>query len=231
MLLAIDTSTRYGGVMVWGPEGPVGSHTWFSRYNHTAVLAPTVVRLLDEEGIKMTMLTGLALALGPGGFSALRVGMSLAKGLVLALNIPLVGISTLETEAYPYSQNPGPICPVLEAGREDVAWAWFEGGQDTWRKTRDEEVVPFQQLIEETPQGATLCGELLMSRGTELKEALEGRANILEYQGQAPRLAALAKLGAWKLAEGAHDDPAALQPLYLRRPSITKANPPTRIRY
>ena len=57
------------------------------------------------------------MALGPGGFSALRVGISVAKGLALPLDIPLVGVGTLEMEAYPYAGAGIPVCPLLEAGR------------------------------------------------------------------------------------------------------------------
>ena len=85
MLLAIDTSTAYAGVLLWDDGRPVYSLTWRSAYNHTSLLMPAVRHSLQQLGISARELEAVAVALGPGGFSALRVGISAAKGLALPL--------------------------------------------------------------------------------------------------------------------------------------------------
>ena len=84
MLLAIDTSTRHAGVALAQDGQVISSRSWCSLANHTAELMPAVAEILDGQRLAAGDLTGIAVALGPGGFSALRVGISAAKGLALA---------------------------------------------------------------------------------------------------------------------------------------------------
>ncbi len=100
LLLVLDTSTRYAGAALWREDDAVASVSWRSTGNHTRELMPAIRRLLEMVDGKPEDLAGVGVALGPGGFSAVRVGMSAAKGLALPLKLPLVGVGTLEMEAY-----------------------------------------------------------------------------------------------------------------------------------
>ena len=230
MLLAIDTSTQFAGVLLWKNGAPERSLCWRSGRNATASLIPAVQRLLQEAGGRASDLHGVAVALGPGGFSALRVGMSAAKGFALALNIPIVGVSTLEAEAYPYANLGTPICPLIGVGRREVAWAGYQGGVNGWRQTGPEEITTPASLPQLIPPGSLLCGEGLAANEPLLREALGTKAILMEYPGPSQRLWALARLASERMEGGLAGDPAALQPLYLRRPSITPPNPPRKIK-
>ena len=96
MLLSVDTSTRYASVALSNGERVVASRTWHSTINHTAELMPAVVQILEGAGLAAAELDGIAVALGPGGFSALRVGISAAKGLALVGKTPIVGVGKLD---------------------------------------------------------------------------------------------------------------------------------------
>lgn len=229
MLLAIDTSTRHGGVLLWNEGRMVSSYSWYSRRNHTAVLLPAVEHLLRWADVQMRDLSCVALCIGPGGFSALRVGMSVSKGLCLALDLPLVAVSTLEMEAYPHAHIEKPICPLIEISRQEVAWAQFQRSQDGWHKIRPEEATSLERFAQSVPGGSLLCGEGIVAHSAFLKATLGSKVTIAEYPGPALRLSALARLGAARLELNVTHDPANLQPLYLRQPTITKANPPRRV--
>ena len=229
MLLAIDTSTAYGGVLLWDDNRPVYSITWRSAYNHTSRLMPAIRQALQQADISARELEGVAVALGPGGFSALRVGISAAKGLALPWNLPLVGVSTLETEAYPYAETGSPVCPLLNIGRRDMAWTVYQRKDGRWQKTRDEEITPNTELAETLPTDAIICGEGILTAGPLLRASETQFARLMEYPGPALRLWALARLAAERLEQGQADDATSLQPLYLRRPSITPPNPPKRV--
>jgi len=108
ILLAIDTSTRYAGVAVADDERVFAEEVWHSQQNHGAELLPTAMALLEQVGWGIRDLTHLAVALGPGGFSALRVGISTAKGLALPARLPVAGISTFDVEAAPHFGVDGP---------------------------------------------------------------------------------------------------------------------------
>jgi tRNA A37 threonylcarbamoyladenosine modification protein TsaB len=112
MLLAIDTATHYASVALHDGSRLLAEHTWLANQAHTRSLLPAVQGLLKDAGSSMNAISAVAVALGPGSFNGLRVGLSTAKGLAIALAIPLVGASTLELLAAEYeieevTQNAG----------------------------------------------------------------------------------------------------------------------------
>ena len=99
--------------------------SWRSEQNHSVELLPAIQRLMDQAGIDSSDLGCVIAAKGPGSFSALRIGMATARGLAMANDIPLVGVGTLEVEAFPYLGLGLPVCALIEAGREQVAAAIY----------------------------------------------------------------------------------------------------------
>src|SRR4030043_35039 len=126
MELAIDTSTDSCSIGLSQQGEMIAELTWHSGQNHTVELVPNIVSLLNHNRASPQSLTAVFVAKGPGSFNGLRVGISTAKGLALALNIPLVGISTLEVEAYPFAFTKLPICPIHNAGRGEIAAAIYQ---------------------------------------------------------------------------------------------------------
>ena len=227
MLLAIDTSTRYAGVALLNGDGQlVRLAHWRSRNNHSVELLPTIESLLQREQVQMKALAGIAVALGPGSFSALRVGLSVAKGLAWASNIPLVSATTLETEAFPHRHTSAVICAVLDAGRDQVATALFQASDGDLSQVKENWITTPQDTLLSLPSSALVCGEALEKFGVSMSEATpEGVTLALPYlPGQ--RVVSLAYLGWARLERGITQDPASLQPLYLRRPTITEAKRP-----
>jgi len=99
MLIAIDTSTRLIGVALYDGVQIVSEMVWLSQQYHTVELAPTVSSLIDRAGIPLSDLKVVVVALGPGSFTGLRIGISLAKGMALAGRLAIVGIPTLDVLA------------------------------------------------------------------------------------------------------------------------------------
>ena len=216
MLLAIDTSTRNAGVALATGGQVVAARSWRSAVNHTAELMPAVQHLLGAADATVSDLEGIVVALGPGGFSALRVGMSVAKGLCLASGKPLVGVGTLDAEAHPYLQSGLPVCALLDAGRSEVSSGLF--GADGSR-VRDDRICPPKELLGEFTGPTLICGEGSVAHGDMLREELGAEAILVGYS-PASRLWALAALGQQRLEVGGSDDVATLQPYYLRMPTI-----------
>ena len=234
MELAIDTSTRYAAVALMEGERPLAEFSWRSERNHTVELAPLVQGLLDWPPARGLALEAVFVALGPGGWSSLRVGLSAAKGLTEARDMPLVGVGTLEVEAFPYGATGLPICPLLEVGRGEVAWALFQEEGGCWSQLRPEAVSSPEEVCRSLPPDTLLCGEAAWALGDRLRDALvldggarSGGVRVLAVPPPTRRAVTLARLGAFRLAAHGPDDRASLQPLYLRRPSIT---PPRGVR-
>ncbi len=102
MLLAIDTSTHYASVGVHDGVRLLAEHTWLAKQEHSRSLLPNIQRLLADASGSLADVDTIAVALGPGSFNGLRVGLSTAKGLALARKMQLVGASTLELIAAEY---------------------------------------------------------------------------------------------------------------------------------
>jgi len=223
MLLAIDTSTRYAGVALLNSEGRLGQLLhWRSQRNHTVELLPAVETLLDREHATVQDLTGIAIALGPGSFSALRVGLSVAKGLAWAESLPLVSVTTLEAEAFAHSVGDTAVCAALDAGRDQLAWASFQERDGCLHQIINEQIAAPEEMLLALHPPALLCGEGLERYGEALSRMVpDGIRLALPYlPGQ--RVVALAYLGNARLQAGEIQDPATVQPLYLRRPTITE---------
>lgn len=220
MLLALDTSTRYASVALADEDRIVALRTWHSTVNHTAELMPAVASLMESRSLTAADLDGVAVALGPGGFSALRVGLSAAKGLALAVKKSILSVGTLDLEAHPFLTSGVPVCALLEAGRQECATALF--GSDGVR-LREDRVCTVDELVEEVtdrvPGPAIFCGEGLNAWEEQIGGALGPNAQIVRPV-PAARVWALAVIGRKKLAAGETSDITTLQPEYLRMPTI-----------
>ena len=229
MYLAIDTSTRFAGVALWKEGRLQAALSWHSLENHTRELMPAIEHLLQRTSAGLAEVRGIALAAGPGGFSALRVGMSVAKGLALAQGIPLVSVSTLEAEAYPYAGVGLPVCSLIPAGRTEVATASFgrlrtssfQSRTAGWRRLKEERLLTIADLAASVTRRTLFCGEAAPQAAGTLGQLLGARAVVIQEHVPSLRLWALARLGAARLERGESEDIATLQPLYLRHPSIT----------
>jgi len=160
-------------------------------------------------------------AKGPGGFSALRVGVGVAKGMAESLDIPLVSVSTLEIEAFPYAYLRLPIYPLLPAGRSDVAWAVYQRDDYGWGAIHSEEISNIGAFIESSGTPGVFCGEAIWNIGDEIRSAKGKDALVMTIQPPTRRATTLSFLGAERLSKGMIEDRETFQPLYIRRPSIT----------
>ena len=220
MLLAIDTSTRYAGIALADDRGVIDLQAWHSTVNHTSELMPAVANLLGRRGLKPASLDAVAVALGPGGFSSLRVGVSAAKGMTLAGRLPLLGVGTLDLEAHPCAESGKLVCPMLDAGRGEVASALM--GADGVRVREDTICLPgdLGDLMDSVSGVTLYCGEGVGPHADLIKERMGPKAVVINWSGPASRLNALVEIARQRLELGDQDDLATLQPYYLRMPSI-----------
>ncbi len=215
-ILALDTSTRTASIAIYGgEEGVISEITWGSLSHHTVELAPYLDLLLRQNPRE---LAGIAVALGPGSFTGLRVGLSLAKGFALAQGIPLIGIPTLDALAYSQSHQLLPICALLDAGRERICAALYENV--TLHRVTDYLLTTMEGLCSEITRPTLICGEIDEAGTAILRKRLGDRAVVTSPAASLRRAGYLAELGWERLQRGEVDDPRALEPIYLHRPEI-----------
>ena len=222
MLLAIDTSTRRASVALFDGTHVVAGRSWWSVVNHSAELMPAVVQVLQSRDVSPRALDAVAVALGPGGFSALRTGLSAAKGMALASRKPIIGVNSLELEAHPFRAAGTVVCALLEAGRGEAASSLMAPFPDLSR-LREDRISGPDELLDEIEalqlQSVLFCGEGL-SPWTDSVRARLGRRAVLCHVPGSVRAESLASIAWSRIAEGNADDLDLLQPSYLRMPSI-----------
>lgn len=217
MLLAVDTSTTYLGLALYDGAQVIAEVTWQGRARHTQELAPTVAQLLERVGVGVEALRALGVALGPGSFTSLRVGLAFVKGLALARRLPVVGVPTLDVVAA--GVPPLPLEPerrlgaVLQAGRGRLALGWYSSSASGWQAEGPASVTTAQELAQSLAQPVILCGELTAEERALLRRspwiALPSPAQCLR------RPALLAELAWRRWQKGQTDAIASLAPIYL----------------
>ena len=218
MELSIDTSTRYASVGLSRAGETIADFTWRSERNHSVELAPAIRELMARFSVEMGQLDAVFVARGPGGFSALRVGMSLAKTLASSLKVPLVSAGTLEMEAQPYVGLGVPVVTVVPAGRDR-----FYVGRHGQAAPPSYDVVAADEVAEGIESTTVFCGEGVPAVADTLERRLGGLALLADVLPPTRRAGVLIQLAHARLKAGDVDDVSSLQPIYLRSAQITKA--------
>ena len=219
-ILAIDTATRWASIALYDGEQVHSEETWHSERNHTVELMPSLVRLLDRQRVSPQELTGVVVALGPGSFTGLRIGLSVAKGLALALKVPLVGVPTLDALAYAQASQDLPLYAVVKAGRGRVCTALYQREGERWRRATDYRITTLTDLCQQVEGPTLFCGEMDAEGVQFLREKLGQWAVMASPASCLRRAGYLAELGWQRLKRDEADDPATLSPIYLHHPQI-----------
>lgn len=217
MLLAVDTSTAQVGLAVYdGSQGQViGEYAWRNTQSvrHTVELAPAVSELLARCGLSMDAVQALAVALGPGSFTSLRVGLSMVKGLAFSRKLPLIGIPTLDILAAAQAVSRLPMVVAIQAGRGRLAIGRYKSSKKGWQIREPARVVTIDALAEEIQSPAVVCGELTSVERQKL--ATNANIQLASPANSVRRPAILAELAWWRWQNGQVDDEATLAPIYL----------------
>lgn len=200
MILAIESASADPSVALAGLDGsPLASDAWSGDSRQGSQLLPRLLDLLAQRGAQLRDLRAVAVGLGPGSFTGLRVGMSVAKGLALALSVPIIGVPSL----------------VAWLAAEPIAAAALNraGAKDAYLLVRGEDaprIVPFDEL--------PIFVDRIVVAPRELATALSLRSAIAPQRAAAQVAgAAAARLAADQVG----DDLALLEPAYLRAPRGT----------
>ncbi len=223
LLLALDTSTKQAGVALYdGARGLVAEYNWSSANRHTEELMPAVAQIVGQAGLKPADLAAVGVALGPGSFTGLRVGLAAAKGLALANRLTLVGVPTLDATAYPHQSQPAPVIAVLQAGRGRVYWAPYAHGPDGWGAQQAPQLSTLVELADFVTRPFVFVGELSPADQEVLAQAAgRPRVIVLPPALRWRRAGYVADLAWQRFDRGEADDPATLSPIYLQGPEGT----------
>jgi tRNA threonylcarbamoyladenosine biosynthesis protein TsaB len=180
-------------------------------------------------GVRPADLAALAVSLGPGSFTGLRVAISLAKGMALAQGLPLLGVPTLDATVYPHLGHEVPVCAVVQAGRGRVLWSLYRPGPPAdeakavelgdWRGSCTPiALTEHDSLTAAIDRRTLLVGELTPDLRSLLAARVGSLAALAGPAVATRRAGYVAELAWLRWQAGQSDDPAALSPIYLREP-------------
>lgn len=215
MLLAIDTSTSRAGIALYDGE-VVAEVVWQAGRDHGRHLMPVIEEAMRRIGRRPADLTAVAAARGPGSFTGLRVGLSVARGLAVALGIPAYGIGSLEVLAAGLPPLGMPVRAVLAAGRGRFATALFESADGTYQQAGNVMGTTLDSLLRLVVERCAIVGDLDVESRTRLA-ALGEQVWVASPALSVRRPAVLAELAWRRLRQGCPPGPDAGEPIYLSR--------------
>ncbi|HVG01550.1 MAG TPA: tRNA (adenosine(37)-N6)-threonylcarbamoyltransferase complex dimerization subunit type 1 TsaB [Nitrospira sp.] len=221
-LLAIETATAWQSVALLQGEQVMGLTEQDAQGSHARSLMVVIDRLLREAGLALRDLHGLAVSIGPGSFTGLRVGLATMLGFRAVLGTPIVPVPTLEAMVWNLRAVKGLLVPVLKSRHNEVYWAAYQWLPGPVLKTRIAEQVGAPTSVARALQGfetGTLFGDGWQAYGLEIGEAIRGigaKIQNVSPELQRPSAVGVALAARERLASH-HSSRSPLAPLYVQR--------------
>jgi len=217
LILAIDTSTKSASIALLRDSDILSEIFVNLDVNHSVVLLPALDHLLRLSCIEPGEIDLFACTMGPGSFTGLRVGASTIKGLALATGRPIAGVSTLEALACNIPGSEIPVCPMLDAKKDQVYTALYRTGRDyTLEKIESERVTDVRGFLQCIDEEVIFLGDGAVKYAGLISEMLPGKSYFASVCHQHVRAAVVGLLGKKKYSEGDLLDSVTFAPAYLR---------------
>jgi tRNA threonylcarbamoyladenosine biosynthesis protein TsaB len=219
LVLGIETSTPQASVAIGSEQGVVASAMVSRGASYNEFLLPAIRFCLDEARLDYRNLGGIAVSLGPGLFTGMRVGVATAKSLAQALSVPICGMASLDLVAYEVRYSPKTICVALDARRNEVFSAFYRSSPGGIQRMSEYRI--------ETPEGLAVGLEsrredvLLVGNGALLyRDVFEEIGPVVEIGTMShsfPNAVSLVELTVPRMYREDFDSLFDIKPLYLRK--------------
>lgn len=233
LVLALDTSTSRGSLALLRDRRLLAEYTLESTASYLNRLLAGIDQLLADAGERLHDLKLIVVSRGPGNFTGLRLGLSVAKGLALGLACPVIAINTLDALAVNIPYSPWPVCPVLDAKKNAVYAAFYRCPGANAQPLSDYLLLEPAALAARIQEPTVITGPGLERYGQVFRELLGELAILPPAEYRHVRAGVLARLGLEELEAGRLPDLEALTPFYLRpadaelkKPLHPSAQPP-----
>ncbi len=214
LLLAIETSTRQLGVAVLDGQRLLASYELLADYPHAVELPAAVTRVLQAAGLTLPQVDAMAVDIGPGSFTGLRIGLAFVKALAFGSTRKIIGVPSLDVLANGLVSPSLPVCPILDAKQKNVYAALYRMQDGALMRQGEFYLGPLEGFLPQLVQGRIVLGDgAALYRERILAHCPD--VQLAPPEAWLPRAATLGRLAQERLARGQSDDPATLVPLYL----------------
>jgi tRNA threonylcarbamoyladenosine biosynthesis protein TsaB len=205
-----------GGVALLNERRLISEYTLNVKTTHTARFMPALDQILRDSSVDKNQLDGIAISIGPGSFTGLRIGLAAAKGLALGLDISLIGVPTLDALASNVPFCEYQVCPVLDAKKKEVYASLFRYEDSKLTRLMPYQVMSPVHLMDRIDKKTVFLGDALDAYRNLISEKLGELAIFAPDAQRLPRAAIIAEMGLTKLKAGDCLDIASAEPIYVR---------------
>ena len=216
-ILAVDTATTTCSVAIADKTSLISEFTLVREETHSKHLMEMIKAVLRVSGLNFSDLDGFAVTRGPGSFTGLRIGISAIKGLAVASEKPVVGVSSLETLALQVSYSRDLICPILDARRGEVYFSRYRFLNGLLKKQTKERVAPPDQAIADLNESCLFVGNGALLYKEIILEKMGKSASFAPMIQNTIRASTLAYLSMSKFEKNDTDDIEKILPYYIRQ--------------
>ena len=221
-VLAIDTSTLLGGVAIMDDlSGLIAEARLNVKSTHSERLMTAIDYVLKQSGYRLSDMDFFAVAIGPGSFTGLRIGLSTVKGFSYATGKPIVSVPTLEALAQNFPFCRYPVCTMLDARKKEVYVALFEWEGEGFIRLMPEMSVKVEEFLKslrgDNHRKVVFTGDGAILYRDEISDCMSESAIFASPEKMVTSPANVASIGIQKALRGEFSDPIRLVPFYIRR--------------
>lgn len=216
LVLGIETSTMTGSVALLDEDKLISEYILSMKATHSVRLMPAIDMLLRNADISRFEVNCVAVSIGPGSFTGLRIGLATAKGLAMGLNVPLVGVPTLDAIAWNIPYSAYQICTILDARKKEVYTALFQYKGDKLLRLTPYQVMPPLMAVENIRDKTILVGDGAEAYKELFANVLGELAIFVPNIQNIPRASVVAQIGLQKALEGETLSIERSEPIYIR---------------
>ena len=221
-ILAIETSTMLGGIAIMDDlSGLIAEVRLNVKSTHSERLMTEIDHVLKQAELKVSDIDVFAIAIGPGSFTGLRIGLSAVKGFSYATGKPIVSVPTLEALAWNFPYCRHPVCTMLDARKKEVYSALFKWEDGGFTRLIDEISIKVDRVLEDiklfSDKRVVFTGEGAILYRDKIIEVMGNKAIFASPEKIVPSPANVASIGIKKAIKGEFSEPVSLVPFYIRR--------------
>ncbi|NKB72593.1 MAG: tRNA (adenosine(37)-N6)-threonylcarbamoyltransferase complex dimerization subunit type 1 TsaB [Candidatus Latescibacteria bacterium] len=222
MILALETATPAASIALVDKEKTIASRYFDIGLQHSRLLYPEIQAIFNVADCRPAELEAVAVSIGPGSFTGLRIGLSTAKGLCLAREIDLVAVPTLESLAAQLPFAAHPVCPVLDARQREVYAALYDTSSGWPSPLAEARALEPEQLLEERRDQRTIfVGDGIWQHRQLLADFPQALVPPRTYRQ--PEASTVGQLAYVRLNNGQTANLAMVEPNYIRAPAVRAA--------